>query len=98
MIFNPGQKDQFRLVTALRKDCYQVTNDQDAQDLGVRDVERELDAFINFSWLRTVNSKVLLTLSPFYHFNLASFIDGVNDAPVIPRDERSSQYAGAQVV
>jgi len=98
MIFNPGQKDQFRLVTALRKDFYQVPNDQDAQDLGVRDVERERDAFINFSWVRTVNSKLLVTLSPFYHFNRASFIGGANDTPVIPRDERSSQYAGAQVV
>src|SRR5260370_24625693 len=50
MIFNPGRKDQFRLVTALRKDFYQVPNDQDAQDLGVRHVERERDAFINLSW------------------------------------------------
>jgi outer membrane receptor for ferrienterochelin and colicin len=98
LIFNPGQKDQFRLVAALRQDFYQVPNDQDAQDLGVRDVERERDAFINFSWVRTVNSKLLLTVSPFYHYNRASFIGGPNDTPVIARDERSSQYAGAQVV
>jgi outer membrane receptor for ferrienterochelin and colicin len=98
LIFNPGQKDQFRLVTAVRKDFYQVPNDQAAQDLGVRDVERERDAFINFSWVRTVNSKLLLTVSPFYHHNRASFIGGASDTPVIASDERSSQYAGAQVV
>ena len=98
LIFNPGQKDQFRLVAALRKDFYQVPNDQAAQDLGVRDVERERDAFINFSWVRTVNSRLLLTVSPFFHYNRASFIGGANDTPVIASDERSSQYAGAQVV
>ena len=98
LIFNPGQKDQFRLVTALRKDFYHVPNDQAAQDLGVRDVERERDAFINSSWVRTVNSKLLLTVSPFYHQNRASFIGGASDTPVIASDERSSQYAGAQVV
>jgi len=98
LIFNPGQKDQFRLVTALRKDFYQVPNDQAAQDLGVHDVERERDAFINFSWVRTVNSKLLLTVSPFFHHNRASFIGGASDTPVIASDERSSQYAGAQVV
>jgi len=97
LLFNPNLKNQFRLVTASRRDFYQVPNDQTAQDLGVRDRERERDAFINFSWVRTVNDKVLLTVSPFYHYNQAAFIGGVNDTPAVPRDERSSQYAGAQV-
>lgn len=97
-IFNANPKDQFRLVTAVRRDFFQVPNDQDAQDAGIRDVERERDAFVNFSWVRTLNSKLLLTVSPFYHYNRAAFIGGPNDAPVIARDERSSQYGGAQVV
>ena len=98
MIFNPAAKDQFRLVTAVRRDFYQVPNDQDAQDAGIRDVERERDAFINFSWVRTINTKLLLTVSPFYHYNRAAFIGGPNDTPVVTRDERSSQYGGAQIV
>jgi outer membrane receptor protein involved in Fe transport len=97
-IFNANPKDQFRLVTAVRRDFFQVPNDQDAQDAGIRDVEREHDAFINFSWVRTLNSKLLLTVSPFYHHNRAAFIGGPNDMPVIARDERSSQYGGAQIV
>jgi len=97
-IFNANPKDQFRLVTAMRRDFFQVPNDQDAQDADIRDVERERDAFINFSWVRTINSKLLLTVSPFYHYNRAAFIGGPNDAPVIARDERSSQYGGAQIV
>src|SRR6266853_4251452 len=98
LIFNANPKNQFRLVTALRRDFFQVPNDQDAQDAGIRDVERERDAFINFSWVRTLDSKLLLTVSPFYHYNRAAFIGGPNDTPVVARDERSSQYGGAQIV
>ncbi len=98
LIFNANPKDQFRLVTAVRRDFFQVPNDQDAQDAGIRDVERERDAFVNFSWVRTLDSKLLLTVSPFYHYNRAAFIGGQNDTPVLARDERSSQYGGAQIV
>jgi outer membrane receptor protein involved in Fe transport len=98
LIFNANPRDQFRLVTAVRRDFYQVPNDQDTQGAGTRDVEREHDAFINFSWVRTLNDKLLLTVSPFYHYNRAAFIGGPNDTPVIPRDERTSQYVGAQIV
>jgi len=98
LLFNPNAKNQFRLVTALRRDFYQVPNDQDAQADGVRDVERERDAFINFSWVQTLNRKLLLTVSPFYHYNRAAFIGGANDSPVGAQDERSSQYGGAQIV
>jgi hypothetical protein len=97
-IFNAGPKDQFRLVTALRRDFYQVPNDQDAQEAGTRDVEHERDAFANFSWVHTINSKLLVTVSPFYHYNRAAFEGGPNDTPVVASDERSSQYAGAQIV
>jgi len=98
LIFNANPKDQFRLVTAVRRDFFQVPNDQGAQDAGIRDVERERDAFINFSWMHTLNSKLLVTVSPFYHYNRAAFIGGPNDTPVIAGDERSSQYGGAQIV
>jgi hypothetical protein len=98
LIFNRNTKNQFRLVSALRRDFFQVPNDHDAQEAGIRDVERERDAFINFSWVRTLNSKLLLTVSPFYHYNRAAFIGGPNDTPVVTIDERTSQYGGIQVV
>ncbi|HXM35337.1 MAG TPA: carboxypeptidase regulatory-like domain-containing protein, partial [Pyrinomonadaceae bacterium] len=44
LIFNANPKDQFRLVAAVRRDFFQVPNDQDAQGAGIRDVERERDA------------------------------------------------------
>jgi outer membrane receptor protein involved in Fe transport len=98
LLFNATPMDQLRLVAALRRDFYQVPNDPDAQAAGTRDVEREADAFINFSWVHTFNTRFLLTVSPFYHFNRAEFIGGPNDTPVSATDKRSSQYAGAQTV
>ncbi|MBO0719420.1 MAG: TonB-dependent receptor [Blastocatellia bacterium] len=95
-IYDATPADQLRLVTGLRRDFYQVPNDADAQDTGIRDAERESDGFVNFSWVRTLNSKMLLTVSPFYHFNRADFEGDVNDTPVIPREKRDSQYAGGQ--
>jgi hypothetical protein len=35
-------------VTSLRRDDYQIPNDPDAEAAGVRDVERERDAVLNF--------------------------------------------------
>ncbi len=96
LIFNPNIKNHLRLVTNVRRDVFQVPNDRDAQDLGIRDLQREADAFVNFSWVHTFNAKVLLTVSPFYHFNRADFVGGPDDTPVSTRDRRGSHYAGAQ--
>ena len=97
-IYNATPADQLRLVTGARRDFYQVPNDADAQAAGIRDVERESDGFINFSWVRTLSPRLLLTVSPFYHFNRTDFEGGAKDTPVIPREKRDSQYAGGQVV
>lgn len=98
LLYNATPVDQLRLAASFRRDFYQVPNDQEAQDLGLRDTERERDVFLNFSWVHTFNTKFLLTVSPFYHYNKAAFVGGANDTPVAARDERSSQYGGAQVV
>src|SRR5438270_320278 len=63
---------------------------------GIRDVQREADAFANFSWVHTFNAQALFTVSPFYHFNRADFIGGPFDTPVRARNRRASNYAGAQ--
>src|SRR3984893_5406641 len=35
--------------------------------IGLRDADRESDALMNFSWVHTLNSRLLLTVSAFYH-------------------------------
>src|SRR5262249_48346709 len=98
LMFNFRPADQLRLVTSLRKDFYQVPNDPDTQAGGVRDVERESDAVVDFSWVHTLSSGVLLTVSPFYHFNRSNFIGGPNDPNFNVQQNRASNYVGGQAV
>ena len=98
LIYNRDANNQFRFVTSLRRDDYQIPNDPDAQDAGIRDVERERDALGSFSWAHTFRPGMLLTVSPFYHYNRANYDGDPNDAPISTTQHRGSEYAGAQVV
>src|SRR6202035_2425049 len=64
--------------------------------IGLRDGQHEGDAFVNFSWVHTLNSKALLTVSPFYHYNEANYDSQPSDSPSATTDHRSSIYAGGQ--
>jgi hypothetical protein len=111
-IFNPDSKDQFRLVTSLRRDYYQIPIDPnptstgnqileisgESPSFGLRDGEREPDGYVTFSWIRTFNPNLLLTVSPFYHYNGADYQGGASDFPVISTVEQNAQYAGLQTV
>jgi hypothetical protein len=89
--------DQFRLVGSLRADHYEIPNGPVEEAAGIDDHQRERDAFVNVSWLRSIGSTGFLTLSPFYHYNRAAFDGGSND-PIATTDHRTSQYVGAQAV
>ncbi len=97
LIYNWTPKDQLRLVTSIRRDDYQIPNAPDDQGAGVRDNERERDALANFSWVHEASAGVLLTVSPFYHFNRAQYLGGPNDPGISTGDSLDSQYGGAQV-
>jgi hypothetical protein len=112
LIFNVDPSNQLRLVTSLRKDYYQIPYDPFPNDiennlingqltgqfpsLNLRDGQHEGDAFVNFSWVHTFNSKTLLTVSPFYHYNAANYDSLPNDFPSATTDHRTSTYAGGQ--
>ena len=97
LIYNRDANNQFRFVTSLRRDDYQIPNDPDAEAAGIRDVERERDALASFSWAHTFRPGVLLTVSPFYHYNRANYDGDPNDTPISTTQHRGSQYAGAQI-
>ena len=97
LIYNPNANNQFRFVTSLRRDDYQIPNDPDAQAAGIRDVERERDGLASFSWVHTFRPGLLLTASPFYHYNRANYDGDPNDVPISTTQHRGSQYAGAQI-
>jgi hypothetical protein len=111
-IFNHDSKNQFRLVTSLRQDYYQIPIDPDPNSTGnqilessgevpsygLHDAEREPDGYVIFSWVHTFNSTTLLTLSPFYHYNAADYQGGANDYPVISTVNQAANYVGLQAI
>ena len=97
LIYNKTPNDQLRLVASVRGDHYQVPNTPDQQEAGISDVENERDNFVNFSWVHSWKDGVLLTISPFYHYNRAHYIGGPEDTPVSPESDRGSTYAGGVV-
>ena len=104
LIYNRTPKDQFRLITQLRKDYFQIPYDPDPNSpenqqfdsSGLRDSQHEADAIAAFSWLHTFNPNTVLQLSPFYHYNLANYEPNPSDTPVATTSDRTSNYAGVQ--
>jgi hypothetical protein len=95
-IYNHDANNQFRMVTSLRRDDYQVPADPDAEAV-LHDIERERDIVATFSWAHTFRPGVLFTAAPFYHYNRANYDGDPNDFPVSTTQHRGSQYAGAQI-
>jgi carboxypeptidase family protein/TonB-dependent receptor-like protein len=100
-IYNLNSRDQLRLVTSLRADYYQVPFDPNSagsafDSSGLRDGQHENDGYVSFSWVRTINPNMLLTVSPFFHHNTANYQGAHNDTPQSATDNRTSEYAGLQ--
>jgi hypothetical protein len=106
--YNINSSNQLRLVTSLRRDYFQIPYDPFPNDLennpvdgqfpsiGLRDGEHEADAGILFTWVHTFNSHLLLTVSPFYHYNSGDYASLPTDTPVATTENRNSTYAGGQ--
>ena len=103
-IFNASPSNQFRLTASLRQDYYQIPIDpnpnsagnQDYPSYGLHDSEREPDGYVTLSWIHTFNPNLRITVSPFYHYNQATYNSSLNDFPVITNVRQTANYAGAQ--
>jgi len=103
-IYNRTPKDQFRLITQLRSDSFEIPYDPDANSFenqqfnssGLRDSQHEMDGLAALSWLHTFNASTVLQVSPFYHRNRANYQPNQNDIPVATRSDRTSDYGGSQ--
>ena len=103
LICNLASHDQLRFVAQFRRDYYQVPFDPADPNLQVttppqflKDANQESDAFTTFSWVHTFNQGLLLTVSPFYHFNRANYESSPNDIPSAATQRRTSKYEGGQ--
>ena len=89
LIYNPDSQNQFRLVAQARKDVYEVPYaPDDPVSAGLRDTNTETDAFVAFTWAHTFNPGLLLTVSPFYHYNRADYESSPNDLPASATEKR----------
>jgi len=100
LIFNATPKDQLRFVAQSRRDFYQVPFDpadpNNAPGQFLRDANSESDSFAAFSWVRTLNQGLLLTVSPFFHRNSANYESSAQDFPSSATEDRASNYEGGQ--
>lgn len=97
LIYNITPHDQLSFVGSARTDYFQVPNAPTQQLAGIRDREREQDIFGSFSWVHTIGSGVMFTLSPSYHFNRAAYEGlGAPDERIVTTDNRASSYIGGQ--
>jgi len=106
LMYNLDQKDQLRFDGQLRQDYYQIPYDPDpdsfdnsqwpTQDL--RDHELETDGYALFSWVHTFNPNMVLTVSPFYHYNNSAYHSPLDDYPVSTTAVFSTNYGGGQAV
>jgi hypothetical protein len=77
--------------------CTETDEDAQYPSICLRDSDGESDALLNASWVHTFNSKTLLTVSPFYHYNAANYSSSPADFSAAATQDRSSTYAGGQV-
>jgi outer membrane receptor protein involved in Fe transport len=100
LIYNADSQDQLRFVAQARRDFYQVPFDPNNPliDPGtmLRDVNRENDSFSAFTWVRTFSPGLVLTVSPFFHYNSADYTSDPNDFHSSATQNRSSKYEGGQ--
>ena len=96
LIYNADSQDQLRFVAQARRDFYQVPVDPSDPSTVLQDANRENDSFAAFSWVRTFSPGLVLTVSPFFHYNSADYHSDPNDVPSAATQDRSSKYGGGQ--
>jgi hypothetical protein len=102
--YNHDAANQLRLVTQLRADYYQIPYDPDPNDWqneqydssGLRDGEHETDGYAALTWVHNFNASTVLQLSPFYHYNNATYDPSVEDLPTATTSKQTGNYAGVQ--
>ena len=101
---NRDANNQFRLLTQLRTDFFQIPYDPNPNDYenqlyassGLRDAQHETDAVVDFTWIHSFAPGVVTTLSPFFHYNSANYEPGATDTPNATTSDRASVYSGLQ--
>ena len=98
LLFNASPHDQLRWIVSLRNDHYAIPNDADAQAQGIRDLDLESDDLVGFHWVHTAPGGLILTVSPYFHFNDTHYVGGPGDTPTILNEDSRSDYVGVRAM
>jgi len=104
LIYNKNAANQYRLVTQLRRDYYQIPYDPDPDSWqnqlydssGLRDGQHETDGYAALTWAHNFSAATLLQVSPFYHFNSAQYEPKPIDLPTATTSGQTGNYGGVQ--
>jgi outer membrane receptor protein involved in Fe transport len=99
LTYNVDAQNQLRLVAQLRQDFYQVPFDPNNPNTAGQfqsDSNKERDGFVLFTWVRTFSPGLVLTVSPFYHYNNVNYVSSPLDQPSSATETLSSNYEGGQ--
>jgi hypothetical protein len=106
LLRNQTPRDQLRVDAQLRQDFFQIPFDPNPSDWeqasqyyeswGLRDGQTERDSFLIANWVHTLSSRALVSVAPFYHYNLANYDARPGDYPAATTWRQQSNYAGAQ--
>lgn len=75
-----------RWVLSARGDDYQIPNTPEEQAAGIRDIDVERENMLGFTWAHSSPGGVVLTVSPFLHFNRADYVGGPGDSPFVLKE------------
>jgi len=99
LTYNVDSQNQLRLVSQLRHDFYQVPFDPNNPATAgqfLSDVNKETDGYLLFSWVRTLSPGLVLTVSPFYHYNDVAYESSPLDLPSSATERLRANYEGGQ--
>jgi len=102
LTYNADSRNQFRLVTQLRRDYYQVPFDPNDPNVSpgtiLQDSNKESDAYVLLSWIHSFSPGLVVTVSPYYHYNNVEYGSGLQDYPSAATQNSSAKYEGGQAV
>ncbi|HMD86955.1 MAG TPA: TonB-dependent receptor [Terriglobia bacterium] len=98
LLFNASSQDQLRWIVSLRSDHYAIPNDAPIQAQGIRDLDLESDDLVGFHWVHTAPRGLILTVSPYFHFNATHYVGGPGDTPTILNEDSRSDYVGVRAM
>jgi outer membrane receptor protein involved in Fe transport len=100
LTYNVDAQNQLRIVAQLRQDFYQIPFDPNDPNITpgdfLSDTNKERDGYLLVTWLHTFSPGLVLSVSPFYHYNNVNYESSPLDIPSSATEDLTSNYEGGE--